>query len=199
MLLLRAYVGRVMVWGIIVVALGLMTWRPALRLFFTNPYADAVHRAATDNGLDPLLIVAVMRTESRFNPQAVSPKGARGLMQLMPDTAVWVAEQMGVGPISGDHVHEPILNITLGTWYLRFLLDSFDKQLVVAIAAYNAGPGNVRRWLDEGTWLGALATLEAIPFPETREYVRRVTDSYRIYRVLYPSPHGGHPELIEAR
>lgn len=188
---MRTYIFRVLFWTTLAVVLSMALWRPTLRLLFPNPYARTVSEVAVEHGIDPLFVVAIMRTESHFDPRAVSPKGARGLMQLMPETAIWAAEQMNL-PFDIEQIDDPRMNVRIAVWYLRHLIETFESRMPPVIAAYNAGPGNVRRWLDEGTWLGTLATIDSIPFPETRQYVQRVTDGYRLYRLLHPSTHAGY-------
>ena len=119
-----------------------------------------IHAAASEHGIDPLLIKAIIKTESNFDPAAVSPKGAQGLMQLMPATAK---------DLQVSNPFDPQENITGGAKYLRFLLDSYRWDLELSLAAYNAGPGNVK---------------QAIPnIPETRAYVVKVLDNYQTYQM----------------
>ena len=120
---------------------------------------DSIESVATEHGVDPLLVKAVIKTESNFDPEAVSAKGALGLMQLMPATA---RELRVTNPL------DPLENVTGGTRYLRTLLDSYDGNVALSLAAYNAGPGRVK---------------DAIPnIPETRTYVARVLRHYASYR-----------------
>lgn len=163
--------------------------RPALRWYFPFAYRQAAERYAEAHRIDPLLIVAVMRIESAFDPAAVSPKGARGLMQVMPETAAWAAEQMGLESFHPDQLFDPEVNIAIGSWYLATLHRQFGGDTVLALAAYNGGRGNVARWLSEESWSGELATIDDIPFPETRGYVRKVLETYAWYRLLYADDH----------
>ncbi len=118
--------------------------------------------AATEHGVDPFLIKAIIKAESNFDPTAVSPKGAQGLMQLMPATA---------RGLQVSDPFDPRDNISGGTKYFRFLLDSYEGDVELSLAAYNAGPGNVKN---------------AIPnFPETRTYVAKVLDNYQSYRAIW--------------
>lgn len=193
--MLRISVLRVVVGIFLLICIFGAFWRPVLRVVYPNPYGHIVNEAAHRHNVDPLLVVAMMRTESGFDPAAVSVKGARGLMQLMPDTARWAAEQMGLTSFVVDDLDVPDTNIALAVWYIGHLMDTFDHRVLPVVAAYNAGPGNVQRWLREDVWPGTLETVSAIPFPETRVYVQRVTQNYRIYRLLHPSFHGGYQEL----
>jgi len=162
--------------------------RPLGRLFYPVPYREMVFFYARQNGLDPLLVLALMRTESKFFPLAVSSTGARGLMQLMPETADWVARKLGV-EFQVERLFEPEYNLRLGTWYLAYILREFNGNLTAALAAYNGGKEKVKEWLVTGTWSGTMADLEKIPFPETRGFVRQVLRDYSIYRWLYRGYH----------
>src|SRR5690606_13294848 len=112
-------------------------------------------------------------------------KGALGLMQVMPETGAWVARQLSWPEFHPDMLYDPERNLTIGTWYLRHLANTFDGNLVVALAAYNAGQTRVQQWLAEQRWDGREETLADIPFGETRRYVRRVLDTMDTYIWLY--------------
>ena len=136
----------------------------------------------------------MIQTESNFREGAVSPKGARGLMQLLPSTAEWLAEKNGESDYHDDKLFEPAYNIETGSRYLAELLKQFNGNEVVALAAYNGGRGRVRNWLDEGIWDGSEAHLEQIPFSETRAFVQRALKNSRSYQRLYgdnPTNTGG--------
>jgi soluble lytic murein transglycosylase len=151
--------------------------------FYPLKYHETVTRHARENGLDPLLVTAIIKVESNFNPGAVSPRGAVGLMQLMPETARWAAAKRGES-FEPALLVDPETNIRLGTWYLAFLQHEF-KDLVLALAAYNGGRTNVKKWLEEQTWTGRAADVDQIPFPETRAFIRKTIWTYRAYRYLY--------------
>jgi soluble lytic murein transglycosylase len=133
------------------------------------------------------LLLAIVRTESAFDQEAVSPAGARGLMQLMPGTAATIARQAQL-PYSIDRLtSDGVYNITLGRTYIERLLDDFGGSYALAIAAYNAGPGRIRQWLRDygdprGREIDMVDWIEAIPFTETRLYTQRVLESLQIYR-----------------
>lgn len=154
------------------------------RLFYPFPYRESILRHAGEYELDPNLVVAVIRVESKFRSNAESSRGAKGLMQLMPETAQWAAEQMGVS-YDVDKLFDPDYNIALGCWYLSNLLQEFDHNLPVALAAYNGGRGNVKQWLKDRIWDGEADSLEQIPFGETKQFVARVLHDYKIYAHLY--------------
>src|SRR5690606_24350900 len=119
-------------------------------------YRATVERWASEYGVDARLVAAVVRVESRYVPSARSSKGARGLMQLMPDTGAWVAERLGLGPVEPDELEDPELNLRLGTWYLAYQIRAFNGDLTLALAAYNGGGptcgGGWRRSGGPGRW-----------------------------------------------
>jgi soluble lytic murein transglycosylase-like protein len=138
--------------------------RPVTRSTSDSPSQtinDFIHAAATEHGVDPLLIKAIIKAESNFDPAAVSPKGAQGLMQLMPATAK---------DLQVTDPFDPQDNITGGAKYLRFLLNSYEWNLELSLAAYNAGPGKVKK---------------SVPnIDETKRYVAKVLESYQDYRTI---------------
>ncbi|NPB07285.1 MAG: transglycosylase SLT domain-containing protein [Aquificae bacterium] len=140
-----------------------------------TPYGGIVRQVSRRFGVPPALIYAVMRQESLFDPYAVSPAGAKGLMQLMDFTARWKARRLGYRYRS---VFDPFTNVYLGTAYLRFLLDYWDGNLVKAVASYNAGHGAVSRWRG---YDDEFLFIELIPYNETRKYVKRVLYNYYLY------------------
>ena len=176
---------------IMTVAVLLLNWPAVLRWFYPIRYINEISAHTEATSLDPYLIAALIRLESNFRPDVRSPKGATGLMQLMPETARWIAEQLQLDFKEADLL-DPDTNIRLGTWYLTMLQKDFDDNLVVGLAAYNGGRGNVSRWLAEGQWNGQLDEVRNIPFLETRLYVQRVLAVYawyiRIYQGMWPPP-----------
>jgi len=144
-----------------------------------------INRHAKSNNLDPALLSAVILEESRFNPQAVSPAGARGLMQVLPSTATQIVQRMRVRPYSNGLLFDPEINIRLGSWYLSSLLEEFGGKETLALAAYNAGPHMVRQWMAKTPAAREDEFVENIPYPETRNYVIRVITSAQVYRMLY--------------
>jgi soluble lytic murein transglycosylase len=146
-----------------------------LRAVYPLRYLDQVRTWAEARLLDPALVSAVIWTESRFRADAVSPRGAIGLMQIMPETGRWIAAQIGVSEESP--LTEPELNIRLGTWYLRYLINRFG-DVEAALMAYNAGPGNVDRWRRE----------RSEPFPETAAYAHRVLATVAVSRAYFRFP-----------
>lgn len=154
------------------------------RLYYPLPYRQTIFLQAQAAEVDPYLVMALIRVESKFRPQAQSRMGARGLMQLMPETAEWVAKQLGE-QYDSEKLFEIEYNTKIGCWYLANLLQEFGGNLSLALAAYNGGRGNVRQWIEQGLWAGEKDQLEKIPFAETRDFVQRVLRDYEIYRKIY--------------
>jgi soluble lytic murein transglycosylase len=146
-------------------------------------HEDIIRQQATEKGLDPSLVAGVIYAESHFVDQT-SHAGARGLMQITPETARAIAQRTGGIRFEQGDLATPQINIAYGTWYLRHLLDHYDGHEVMALAAYNAGIGNVDKWRAEHG--GAALAVEDLPFPETREYVDKVLDARADYRRKYP-------------
>ncbi len=155
--------------------------------------------------LEPALVLGIIRQESNFDTEALSPSGARGLMQLMPATAKTVAKLVGEPTSIGALTADPDQNMRLGSAYLRSLLDSFDGSMPLAIAAYNAGPNRVEEWIGTNgdprqgpqgqAGLDAMLDwIELIPFNETRNYVQRVIENVVVYRARLQKLHGGPVE-----
>lgn len=147
-------------------------------------YEAEVVKAARKYQVDPFLILAVMKIESDFKPNRSSSKGASGLMQLMPETAQWIKERSGLNQ-SDINQNDPQTNIMMGTWYLAFLLEKYKGEQVKALAAYNAGQGNVDRWIETDVWDGQARTISNIPYGETRHYVKRALLYYEQYKAIY--------------
>jgi soluble lytic murein transglycosylase len=137
--------------------------------------------------VDPFLVAGLIREESLYSARVVSPVGAIGLMQLMPATAQKVARQLGMQDSDYDPqgLYEPEHNIQLGTYYLGQLLNEFQDNIIYSVAAYNAGPQAVKRWIAQNGQRDPDEFVELIGYRETRGYVKRVVGSYRIYRTLF--------------
>ena len=165
-------------------------FRTAVRdLSLPLAHEQAIREQAREKRLDPALIAAVIYAESKFADQT-SSAGALGLMQLMPETARFIAQRSGGTAFTLEDLSTPEINIAYGSWYLRYLLDHFGGDEVLALAAYNGGMGNVERWLAQARARGEPFRREAIPFPETREYVERVLEARRLYAETYPDELG---------
>jgi soluble lytic murein transglycosylase len=145
---------------------------------------DIIRQQAAEKHLDPALIAAVIYAESKFDPRT-SRAGAVGLMQLLPQTASYLAHRSGGTQFSPSDLATPQVNIAYGSYYLRYLIDHYSGQVMPAVAAYNAGITNVDRWLAEARADGRDFAIGDIPFPETRAYVGRVLNAQRDYRRTY--------------
>ena len=161
------------------------------------PYYSLIVEISEKNGLPPPLTAAVIRQESRFLPEAQSPVGAQGLMQIMPDTGKYIAEKRGLS-YSEKAINQPRTNIDYGTWLLKGFLDRFDGQIGTALAAYNAGPTVTAKWLKDPKYSKNGKTLDAIPYEETENYVRKVLTYYKLYKAQYP-PKEGRPAPVPGR
>lgn len=150
------------------------------------PYQEVIEKHAKSYEVDPLLVAAIIRVESNYKPSQESRKGALGMMQLMPNTASWIIEKANFDTVTMEELkHEAEPNIQIGTWYIGFLLTKFDQNMYAALAAYNAGPTVVAKWLQNGTWDGSMEHVKMIPYGETKNYVQRVVYYYNKYTDLY--------------
>ena len=151
-----------------------------LRLLFPDPYLDKIQKH--NLGLDPYLILSLVRQESAFDPKARSSAGARGLMQLMPATARQLKRR-----VKTRQLKEPDLNLQLGIKYLKRLIDKYDGNLIYALAGYNAGEGKVRQWTEKiFNSDNPLVIIEMIPYRETRNYIKLIYRNFFFYQSLYP-------------
>ncbi|HHY24560.1 MAG TPA: lytic transglycosylase domain-containing protein [Clostridiaceae bacterium] len=153
-----------------------------VRKIYPIKYKDYIFKYSEENGIDPYLTISVIFVESKFYPNAISKKGARGLMQIMPKTGEWIAEQIGIEDYQVDDLFDIETNIRLGTWYLAYLMKQFDGDLILVLAAYNGGQGNVREWLQQNQ---QVSDFDNFPYKETRDYVVKIDCVYKIYKGLY--------------
>lgn len=146
---------------------------------------DIIRQQAEQKNLDPALIAAVIYQESRFRPRE-SSAGAQGLMQILPATADFIAGRTGGVKFTHSDLATPQVNISYGAYYLKYLIDRYDGDVLTALAAYNAGEGRVDQWLtDSGKRGGTIDNADEIPFPETREYVKNVLKARDEYKQEY--------------
>jgi soluble lytic murein transglycosylase len=163
-------------------------------LRYLAPFREQVGAKAREVSLDDAWVYGLMRQESRFVTDARSAVGAKGLMQLMPSTARWVARKIGLADFHPSQVTDTDMNVTLGTSYLKMVLEALDNQPVLASAAYNAGPNRARKWRAERPLEGAIYA-ETIPFNETRDYVKKVMSNAVYYSILFDHK----PQSLKAR
>ena len=173
------------------VAIYFLISTPAIqkKFLYPFPYRSTLENYSSRWKVDKFLAVAVMKVESNFSEEAHSQSGAVGLMQIMPETAAWIAYQLGEPPeeVADDikNLRDPETNIRYGTWYLAELKDEFKGNDVLALAAYNAGRGNVHDWIEKNNWSEDFSDVNKIPYAETRNYVKRVLHCREKYFELY--------------
>lgn len=155
------------------------------KYLYPYDYQDTINFYADRYEVDRNLVASVILAESKFRQDATSVHGARGLMQIMPETGSWIATQIEDDSFSVDKLYNVNMNIKYGTWYLYELQTEFEGNEVLALAAYNAGRGNVYEWMEKYHWNINFKDYTKIPFPETREYVKRVLENKKHYNKLY--------------
>jgi soluble lytic murein transglycosylase len=152
-------------------------------------YSDIIRQQAAQKNLDPALIAAVIYAETKFDSRP-SSAGAEGLMQILPQTAEFLAHRSGATTFHVADLQNPAVNIAYGTYYLRYLLDVYGNNEVLALAAYNGGESNVDRWMAAARQAGRPFTVWQIRFPQTQAYVLKVMQAQRDYRATYASQLG---------
>lgn len=156
------------------------------RFWYPLAFWDTIQQVSRKYSLDPFVLLSVIREESRFDPEALSIAGARGLMQLMPETAFRLDRRLSLGISRPSQLYDVKNNITLGTYYLKSLFSEFNS-LALVLASYNAGEVVVRKWQQRGNYKSADEFIEDIPYPETRNYVKKVLTSYFQYKKYAPA------------
>ncbi|MBC8588856.1 lytic transglycosylase domain-containing protein [Tissierellaceae bacterium BX21] len=155
-------------------------------MFYPVGYKNIVNKYSKEYGVDPYLVLSMINVESKYNKDAVSNKNARGLMQIGPQTGLWAAESLKIDNYSESLLFEPEINILIGVWYIDQLKKEFGDRSDLVLAAYNAGSGNVNKWLSDDNY-SKDGDLTNIPFNETDEYVTKVKKNHRVYKLLYKS------------
>lgn len=148
-------------------------------------YNEYIKKYSDEFDLDPWLVLSVIWVESKFDTHALSSKDARGLMQITPQTGKWAFEKLKLNGYEDDLLYDPETNIRIGCWYLNNLRTEFNGDISLVIAAYNGGSGNVSKWLKDSKYSEDGETLNEIPFPETKNYVDRVFNTYDKYKEIY--------------
>lgn len=147
-------------------------------------YSEYVEKYAEEYNIDTYMVYAIIKAESNFNENAKSSSKAIGLMQIMEATAIETANKMNLN-VEEEDLFDPELNIKIGLKYFTDLLKKYDNNYYLAIIAYNAGIGNVDKWIDDGTIKKDASDIENVPFRETNNYVRKILRDYDIYKELY--------------
>lgn len=173
---------------LVIVAVTVAVMAPELskKYSYKVKYSEYVDKYAQANNIDKYLVYAFMRTESSFNEKATSNVGARGLMQIMPDTYDWVKMRIkDKREISFDDMYNPEYNIEYCTYLIGYLMKKYDNNLTLSIAAYHAGFNQVDRWLADSSISKDGKTIEIIPSKSTAHYVKKVESAYHSYKNLY--------------
>lgn len=156
-----------------------------MRFVYMWDYQQDIITYSQKNQIDPFLVAAIIKNESGFNHKAVSPVGAIGLMQIMPDTGEWIAKQMGLKDYTKDSLYQTQMNIRMGCWYVGELDDEFKHNMALIMIAYNAGRGQTKEWMKINNWSFDFNDPSKIPYPDTREYVQKVLYDRDKYYLLY--------------
>lgn len=156
-----------------------------LKKLYKLEYSEYVYKYAQENDIDPYLIFSIIKAESNFNRNIESSSGAIGLMQLMETTAIEKANEIGEKVLVKEALFNPETNIKIGTSYYAYLIKHYNGNEHLALAAYNAGMGNVDRWIEDEIIKEDGSDLENIPYKETNNYVRKILRNYKIYKELY--------------
>ncbi len=174
------------VWILIVFLVILVAnFKSLAKAVYPIKYKEYILEYSEKYSLNPNLVAAIIKTESKFDVNAKSSKGAMGAMQIMPDTGEWIAEQLGIENFTIDMLYNEKINIEMGCWYLNNLNTEFKGNFQLVVAAYNGGPGNVKKWLKDEECSRDGVNLQNIPFKETNKYVKKVKLNYKIYDFLY--------------
>lgn len=148
-------------------------------------YKSTIVEYSKEYNLDPYLVASIINVESKYDKDAISQKDARGLMQIGPSTGKWASEVLEIKDYNEDILFDPEINIRIGTWYLSTLFREFDNNLELVLAAYNAGSGNVTKWLNDEKYIDDKNNLAIIPFKETEDYLVKVDKNYKVYSTVY--------------
>lgn len=155
-----------------------------MKKIYPTKYSQYVEKYAEEYRIDKYMVYAIIKAESNFNPKAKSASNAIGLMQIMETTAIETANKMNLN-VTEEDLFNPELNIQIGLKYFADLLKTYDNNYALAIIAYNAGIGNVDKWIADGIIQENAQDLENVPFKETNNYVRKILRDYQIYKELY--------------
>lgn len=180
-----------LIMAIIILAIALVLFKIVriqdviLKLIYPTEYSEFVEKYSEKNNLDKYLVYAIIKAESNFDPHVTSSSDARGLMQLMEETAVERSNIIDEETVETHDLYDPETNIKLGTSYFAYLLGLYNGNIILAITAYNAGLGNVEEWIKDGIIKKDGSDIENIPYKETENYVRKILRDYQMYLKIY--------------
>ena len=172
----------IIIFILIIIAIIIVARELMMKQLYKKEYSEYVSKYSQVYGVEEDLVYAIIKAVSNFNPEAVSHQNAQGLMQLMYATAEEVAEKSGI-ELTEENILDPEININIGTKYISELLEKYECT-EVALAAYNAGSGNVDKWIKDGVIQSDGSDIENIPFKETNTYVRKIMRDYKIYQEI---------------
>lgn len=182
--MIRILIILILILSLIVIVIGILNSEFFLRKIYRIEYQEYVEKYSEEYNIDPLLVYSIIKAESNFNEGALSKKGACGLMQLMDQTAKEVAENTLMDYESGITLYDAEKNIKIGIAYYADLKKTYSND-EVALAAYNAGSGNVDKWIEDKIINADGSNIENIPYKETNTYVRKILKNYKMYKKLY--------------
>lgn len=156
-----------------------------LNMKYPVGYNSIINKYSNEYNVDPYLIASIINVESSYNKDAISPKDAKGLMQIGPQTGKWASEELDIEDYNEEKLFDPETNIMIGSWYLDRLKGEFDGNLDHILIAYNAGSGNLNKWLEDEEYSKDGKNIINIPFKETEKYLIKVKHNYKIYSTIY--------------
>ncbi|WP_373898957.1 lytic transglycosylase domain-containing protein [Haloimpatiens sp. FM7315] len=182
---------------LIVLAVGILNIEKIAKGIYPYKYNSYIEMYSDKYKVDPYLVLAIIKAESNFDENAKSHRNAIGLMQLTPETAEWISIKLKMKDFSEDILYKPEINISMGSWYVNDLKKEFKNNLDLMLAAYNAGRGNVGKWLKDSNYSDDGKKLKYIPFKETDKYVKKVKVNYNIYKSLYGTEKKSKIEILK--
>ncbi len=182
---IKLVISVVLILILVMLAQELNVYNIIRKQFYKQQYSEYVNKYAEINEIDPMWIYAIIKVESNFDADATSGSGAKGLMQLMDNTAADLAKELNIKDFESTMLYNPEINIMLGTRYFNQLINKYDGNYYLAIAAYNGGIGNVDNWITNGIISSDASDIENIPYNETNLYVRKTVKAYSTYVELY--------------